>query len=1129
MSNKFLSGVLNGDISALTNGTASLYLKSLRINDLEANKDVLSDKNKFLITGAGGSFITNPYNGVIQSTGFKGNFIQDISETSNIYLSNSEINLVSSSVKINGQPIENGGTTDLQGAYDNSTIAETKLSTNKPYTIKAVDTSTLLNIDGDTKNVIINGPIDTTDFVRYEGGVDYLNPPDINTLSAVGYVDNSISNLSNTYSVKYSNDIKGWKSSVPAKVICSLRRVNPNYTGPLVSIRNSLNNTIDIYADSNSLINKTVYDAHVALGDGTGYISKIYDQTGNGNHFEQITPTKQPTINWNGLIPEILFNTGDQNRHFDSINTTGTMGINTGIYAISTIFKTNADPNFFYFIYGGATSGEYELYLGNIAVIVNIANNGVQRSYNIGSWSTNTYRTITSLITATDNTIRYDGTTFQGQPGGGSTIDENITWGSRGNEVFDFENNINELIIWDIIPSDEILGAIEADQLSLWANSTLPTTNISSSYEGILLNKKPASDFVIDEEVVNKAYVDNQIANIPQTDLTDLESKTQNISLAETDATKTTFTQDIELKDNALKFTSGNYTSSLENYLLSISNINNTRTTLSENELRFNNSTNDTRLIQDIELFNIESSAPISFKIDTAEKIKVESNKTTFNNNLVMTNGYIEVDEIYKATQFSSSLILYGDVATSLTKDTYIKLGGTDIDIFANSDITIKTNDGIVLEGSGLFFKGPANFENDFIHSGNNVQFNGTGSLQIQNAGTVQIQPTGDVDISIGAEKGVLISQGDLVANNRIECKSSDSSDDKYARIFYDYYLLSTATTFTYYKLEGSVLKIECVDIPNPTNAQIDFNLGFNTRNVLRLKNDKCEFFNTLKAPVIEGGVITGTSIALQSTGDISLQSSSRVFVTSTIGTYIIGPIFTNNAFHLEQKTAEEISTENQTDSALYYHTDGNLHFKKHDGTDTTIDIDDVRNRVQSLEDNREIIYRYNPYANTGYHKIWEDAYIELFFNYTGSTSSAYRQPVYRIKQMPTNYSKWCHNFTYRKGGATKTGSGTGIYTNTYLPFYASSYSWSLNTSYNFEDTAIMNAEIFPEQESGSNYYEIKFIYGSRNSLITKINKFGNDQSSFGLVDEFVRTDIFSIPDDERLTTLENRLNELTN
>ena len=275
-----------------------------------------------------------------------------------------------------------------------------------------------------------------------------------------------------------------------------------------------------------------------------------------------------------------------------------------------------------------------------------------------------------------------------------------------------------------------------------------------------------------------------------------------------------------------------------------------------------------------------------------------------------------------------------------------------------------------------------------------------------------------------------------------------------------------------------------------------------------------------------------------------------------------------------EPKETGDIDFDEENDHsdevAVYLNTDGKLHIKKRiDGSDnplidlsasrtpTTYDINlgedsatlysatTTTAGVMSKDDKikletaynyvngiNEIVYRYNPYANQGYHKIWEDDYIELFFYYTGSSSSYFRQPVYGIKQMPTNYSKWCHNFTYRKSGGVKTGSGTGSYTNinnTYFPFYASSYSWSLDTSYNFEDTAVMECEIFPEQESGSNFYEFKFMYGSRNSLITKIRKTGNDQGSFGLVDELVRTDTVSISDQDRITQLEERLNSLTN
>jgi hypothetical protein len=57
MSNKFLNSLHGESLSVLTNGTASLYLKSLKINDLEDSKNVVTD-DKFLTTGGGASELT---------------------------------------------------------------------------------------------------------------------------------------------------------------------------------------------------------------------------------------------------------------------------------------------------------------------------------------------------------------------------------------------------------------------------------------------------------------------------------------------------------------------------------------------------------------------------------------------------------------------------------------------------------------------------------------------------------------------------------------------------------------------------------------------------------------------------------------------------------------------------------------------------------------------------------------------------------------------------------------------------------------------------------------------------------------------------------------------------------------
>jgi len=63
-----LNSLHGGDLSQLTNGTASLFLKSLKVNDLESSKGVTTDDNKFLATGSGTS-LTNPYNGNLTING----------------------------------------------------------------------------------------------------------------------------------------------------------------------------------------------------------------------------------------------------------------------------------------------------------------------------------------------------------------------------------------------------------------------------------------------------------------------------------------------------------------------------------------------------------------------------------------------------------------------------------------------------------------------------------------------------------------------------------------------------------------------------------------------------------------------------------------------------------------------------------------------------------------------------------------------------------------------------------------------------------------------------------------------------------------------------------------------------
>ena len=148
MSDKFLNTGGGGNAN-ITNGSANIYAAILGADNLEPSMPIKTNSVKQLIStnleiadvnnlqNELNNVLTNPFNGTLQADDFKGDSIKDKTETSTINLTNTEIDLVSSSVKINGQPIDNS--VNLQDVYDNSVVAETKLTTSKPYIIKAID------------------------------------------------------------------------------------------------------------------------------------------------------------------------------------------------------------------------------------------------------------------------------------------------------------------------------------------------------------------------------------------------------------------------------------------------------------------------------------------------------------------------------------------------------------------------------------------------------------------------------------------------------------------------------------------------------------------------------------------------------------------------------------------------------------------------------------------------------------------------------------------------------------------------------------------------------------------------------------------------------------------------------
>lgn len=85
------------------------------------------------------------------------------------------------------------------------------------------------------------------------------------------------------------------------RALYHFRLMNPNYTGPLVQVRRSTDNSNgDFYANrtgpltSSNLGQGTTLTAW--LGAGLGYVATWYDQSGRGNHLTQATTTQQPRI-----------------------------------------------------------------------------------------------------------------------------------------------------------------------------------------------------------------------------------------------------------------------------------------------------------------------------------------------------------------------------------------------------------------------------------------------------------------------------------------------------------------------------------------------------------------------------------------------------------------------------------------------------------------------------------------------------------------------------------------------------------------------------------------------------------------------------------------------------------------
>lgn len=123
----------------------------------------------------------------------------------------------------------------------------------------------------------------------------------------------------------------------------SLRRVLSSYTGPLLKVRRSSDNTTaEIGYNADGSLNTTALLSFVGAGDG--FVETFYDQGANGRHLTQATAANQPRIVSAGVVDAV---TGKPAIVFDGVSDL-LISPTAGLYAATTatvafVMKSNSN------------------------------------------------------------------------------------------------------------------------------------------------------------------------------------------------------------------------------------------------------------------------------------------------------------------------------------------------------------------------------------------------------------------------------------------------------------------------------------------------------------------------------------------------------------------------------------------------------------------------------------------------------------------------------------------------------------------------------------------------------------------------------------------------------------------
>jgi hypothetical protein len=133
----------------------------------------------------------------------------------------------------------------------------------------------------------------------------------------------------------------------------SIRKLSSAYTGNTIRVRESSGNAeADIGFDSSGNLDEAALLTH--CGSNDGFITKWYDQSGNGGNLEQTTTANQPQIVSSGAVLKengkpIITGLADSNgSHLDLISSKTTYLPSTGQHYFFSVSKVSTDRAILY-------------------------------------------------------------------------------------------------------------------------------------------------------------------------------------------------------------------------------------------------------------------------------------------------------------------------------------------------------------------------------------------------------------------------------------------------------------------------------------------------------------------------------------------------------------------------------------------------------------------------------------------------------------------------------------------------------------------------------------------------------------------------------------------------------------